>query len=32
LKQLMAGTLSPETFWKQCYRDPPEAFEESRKP
>ena len=32
LKQLAAGTLSPENFWKQCYRDPPEAFLESRKP
>jgi len=32
LKQFAAGTLSPENFWKQCYRDPPEAFEESRKP
>ena len=32
LKQFAAGTLSPENFWKQCYRDPPEAFQESRKP
>jgi len=32
LKQFAAGTFSPENLWKQCYRDPPEAFEESRKP
>ena len=32
LKQFTAGTLSPENFWKQCYRDPLEAFQESRKP
>jgi hypothetical protein len=28
LKQLTAGALSPENFWKQCYFDPPEAFQE----
>jgi len=32
LKQLTAGTLSLEDFWKECYRDPPDAFQESRKP
>ncbi len=32
LKQFTAGTLSPENFWKQCYRDPLEAFQESSKP
>ena len=32
IKELTAGTLSSENFWKQCYRDPPEAFQESRKP
>jgi len=31
-KQLAAGTLSPEAFWKQCYMDPPEAFQEARRP
>jgi hypothetical protein len=32
LKQRSAGTLSPENFWSQCYRDPPETFAQSRKP
>jgi len=32
LKQLTAGALSLEDFWKECYRDPPDAFQESRKP
>ena len=32
LKQLTAGTLSLEDFWKECYRDPPDAFQESREP
>jgi hypothetical protein len=32
LQQFTSGTLSPENFWKQCYRDPPDAFEESHKP
>jgi hypothetical protein len=32
LKQFTAGALSPESFWKQCYRDPLEAFQESGKP
>jgi len=32
LKQLSAGALSFENFWKQCYRDPLEAFQESGKP
>jgi len=32
LKQLTAGTLSLENFGKECYRDPPGAFQESRKP
>ena len=29
MKQFTSGTLSPENFWKECYRDPPEAFQES---
>jgi hypothetical protein len=32
LKQFAAGTVSAENFWKQCYRDPLEAFQESAKP
>jgi hypothetical protein len=32
LQQFATGTLSPENFWKQCYRDPQDAFEESHKP
>jgi hypothetical protein len=32
LQQFTTGTLSPENFWKQCYRDPQDAFEESHKP
>ena len=32
LKQFIAGALSPESFWKQCYRDPLETFQESPKP
>ncbi len=32
LKQLTAGALSSENFWKECYRDPPDAFQESHKP
>jgi hypothetical protein len=32
LKQFNAGTLSSENLWKQCYRDPLEAFQESGKP
>jgi hypothetical protein len=32
LRQFTAGTLSLENLWKQCYRDPPEAFQESGKP
>lgn len=31
-KQLASGALSAEAFWKQCYMDPPEAFQEARKP
>jgi hypothetical protein len=31
VKQFAAGTLSADTFWKQCYIDPPEAFQ-SHKP
>jgi len=31
-KQFAASELAPEAFWKQCYLDPPEAFQESRKP
>lgn len=31
-KNFFAGTVSSENFWKQCYIDPPEAFQESRKP
>jgi hypothetical protein len=32
LRQFAAGTLSSENFWKECYRDPPEAFQEFGKP
>jgi hypothetical protein len=32
LRQVTAGTLSIENFWKACYRDPLEAFQESGKP
>jgi hypothetical protein len=32
VKQFAANGISSEAFWKQCYVDPPEAFQESRKP
>ncbi len=32
VKQFAKGTLSSGDFWKQCYLDPPDAFQESRKP
>jgi len=32
VKQFASGALTPEAFWKQCYFDPPEAFQESHKP
>lgn len=32
VKQFAEGTLSSGSFWKQCYLDPPDAFQESRKP
>jgi hypothetical protein len=32
VEQLADGKLSPENFWKQCYLDPPEAFEATAKP
>jgi hypothetical protein len=32
LQQFTSGALSLESFWKQCYRDPLDAFEEPRKP
>jgi hypothetical protein len=32
VKQFAEGTLSSGNFWKQCYLDPPDAFQESRKP
>jgi hypothetical protein len=32
VKDFAAGTLSSDNFWKHCYFDPPEAFQESRKP
>jgi hypothetical protein len=32
VKQFASGALTPEAFWKQCYIDPPEAFQESHKP
>jgi hypothetical protein len=32
VKQFADGTLSSGNFWKQCYLDPPDAFQESRKP
>lgn len=32
VKQFAAGDISPEKFWKQCYFEPPDAFQESHKP
>ena len=32
VRQFADGTLPSENFWKQCYLDPPDAFQESRKP
>jgi hypothetical protein len=32
VKQFAEGTLSSGDFWKQCYLDLPDAFQESRKP
>jgi hypothetical protein len=32
VKEFAAGALSSDNFWKQCYFDPLEAFQESRKP
>ena len=32
VKHFAEGTLSSGDFWKQCYLDPPDAFQESRKP
>ena len=29
LKQMMAGSLSRDNFWKLCYLDPPDAFQPS---
>ncbi len=31
-QQLAAGSLSPNDFWKQCYLDPPDAFQPKPKP
>ncbi len=31
-KQFADGTLSSDTFWKQCYLDPPDVFQISAKP
>jgi hypothetical protein len=27
IRELTAGSLSPDNFWKQCYLEPPEAFQ-----
>jgi len=32
LKQLQEGHISEATFWQQCSLDPPEAFQDARKP
>ena len=32
LKQMMAGSLSRDNFWKLCYLDPPDAFQPSPQP
>jgi hypothetical protein len=32
IQQMTAGTLSRDNFWKQCYLDPPDAFQSPRKP
>jgi hypothetical protein len=32
VKRFAANELTAEAFWKQCYLDPPDAFQESRKP
>lgn len=31
-RQFAAGALSPDNFWKQCYLDPPDAFQLRPKP
>ncbi len=31
-QQFAAGSLSPDNFWKQCYLDPPDAFQPQSKP
>jgi hypothetical protein len=32
VKQFAAGAIPSDIFWKQCYFDPPDAFDERRKP
>jgi hypothetical protein len=32
VKQFAGNEITPEAFWKQCYLDPPDALQESRKP
>jgi hypothetical protein len=32
IKQLADGSLSQDNFWKQCYLDPPDAFQTKSKP
>jgi hypothetical protein len=32
VKEFAAGTLPAENFWKLCYKDPPEVFQDTRKP
>jgi hypothetical protein len=32
VKQFASNEVSSETLGKQCYLDPPDAFQESRKP
>jgi hypothetical protein len=31
VQQLASGSLSPDSFWKQCYLDPPDTFQPSPK-
>lgn len=32
VRQLAAGTITSENFWKLCYLDPPDAFQAAHKP
>jgi hypothetical protein len=31
VRQMASGSLSPDNFWKQCYLEPPDAFQSSPK-